>query len=149
MAGRALCEFSTLLWKCHVHVGHIGPITVNYPARRNWPPYFIHRNSAMTALSPWRNKHGVLTHHVSLCSHFFTFSSDTSALFNIQISAAQRCALTGVGVFRVNAVQEVTVNWGQTELSVLSLHVGCFDFGQLDISHRLPAYFPSGGGKEF
>lgn len=54
------------------YIRHIRPRPVNYLAGRTWLLYVIHRNSAMTALSPRRNKHGVFTQHVSLCPHSFT-----------------------------------------------------------------------------
>lgn len=49
---------------------------VNKSALRNRALYFIHRNSAMTALPPWRNKEGALTHPVSSHSHFHGLWSD-------------------------------------------------------------------------
>lgn len=145
-----MCEFSTLLWKCHVHVGYIKPITVNYLAHRNWPPYFIHRNSAMTALSPWRNKHGVVTHHVSLHSHFFTLSSDTSALFHIQISALLKvCADRGRCVqHKYGTGSQIGNFWGHTVLSVLSLHV-LNVLIVVALKLLTDSYFPFGAGKDF
>lgn len=104
---------------------------VNYPYRRNWQPYFIHRNSAMTALSPWRNKHGVLTHHVSLCSHFFTLSSHTSARPHIQISAPAegvcadrtRCdgGKYGTGSFLLDAKQLIVCSFIYFFCSILDV----------------------------
>lgn len=103
-------NFSPLLWKCHIHVGYIGPIAVNYLTHRKWPPYFIHRNSAMTARSPWRNKHGVLTHHVPLRSHFFTLGSDTSiSLLHTDTVSAQ--GVCWQGQVRINTEQEVNLGF--------------------------------------
>lgn len=81
----------------------------------------------MTAFSPWRNKHGVLTHHASLRSHFFTLCSDISALLNTQISALLRFVLTGVGVIMVDAVQDVNVAVLEMKLCYL-----CFDSSSLN-----------------
>lgn len=64
--------------------------TVNKSALRNQALYFIHRNSAMTALPPWRNKQGALTHPVSFHSHFYSLWSD-APLKPADISSAQ-CA---------------------------------------------------------
>lgn len=113
------------------HVGHIRPTPLNYPAHWNWTP---RRNSAMTALSPRRNKHGVLTHQVSLRSHFFTLDSDTHLLSSTY--RYQRVP-TGVGVFRVNTAWE----------KLLSPSVDSPDFGWFEVSHKF-LFFSYGAGRD-
>lgn len=91
------------MWKCHIQGGYIRPKRKQiYPSHRIQPPFFIERNSAMTALFPQRNEHGVFTHHIPAHSQMWTHFSS-------------RCEPTG-------GSHQLKVNWSNSLLDVKDIH---------------------------